>query len=205
MKYCKYCGAEISDTTKKCPHCNKVLEASRRSFDLKWIGGLAVVGLIVLVTIILSVGRCHESGCHNKTVSGSRYCYSHKCAVPDCPEKRSYASNYCFMHSYYDSDSGSVGDYVYSSQIEISGVSLSSNTSYTIAEGSVTNNSDTTITFLKLKGSFEDYSGTVIDTDWTYAVGAEGLAPGESCKWRMSVDKDISIKTCDVSIMDFDY
>ena len=205
MKYCKYCGKEISDSAKECPYCHKILETSQPSRNLKWIITLALVGLIILAVVIFSAGRCRESGCHNKSVSGSRYCYTHKCAVPDCPEKRSYGSNYCFLHSYYDSDSGDVGDYVYSSQIKVSGVKLSSSSSFTIAEGSVTNNSDVTITYLKIKGSFEDYSGNVIDTDWTYAVGSEGLAPGESCKWRMSVAKDSSIKTCDVSIQDFDY
>ena len=50
---------------------------------------------------------------------------------------------------------------------------------------------------------YQSRTGKVIDTDWTYAVGSEGLGPGESCKWKMSVEKDLSIKDCDVSIMDY--
>ena len=41
----------------------------------------------------------------------------------------------------------------------------------------------------------------VVDTDWTYAVGAEGLAPGESSTFRMSVDRDYSIRDCSVTLM----
>jgi len=31
------------------------------------------------------------------------------------------------------------------------------------------------------------------------------LAPGETCKWKLSVDKDSTIKDCEISILDFDY
>ena len=45
--------------------------------------------------------------------------------------------------------------------------------------------------------------GNVVDTDWTYAVGSEGLSPGESKKWEAYVDKDLSIKKIDISIIDY--
>jgi hypothetical protein len=105
----------------------------------------------------------------------------------------------------YDDDAPTVNNQVYSYELKISNVKISSNSSYTIAEGTIINNSDQTVTFVKIKGSFETSSGKVVDTDWTYAVGTEGLDPGESCKWRMSVSKDSSIKNCNVTIIDFDY
>lgn len=68
-----------------------------------------------------------------------------------------------------------------------------------------TSSSNSTVSFVKIKGAFKDYSGIVIDTDWTYAVGTDGLAPGESCKWEMAVKKDSAIVSCDVTVIDFDY
>ena len=94
---------------------------------------------------------------------------------------------------------------MYSHELKISNVKLSSNSGYTIAEGTITNNSDQTVSFVEIKGAFKTSSGSVVDTDWTYAVGSEGLAPGESCKWRLSVSKDWSIKDCTVTVIDFDY
>ena len=32
---------------------------------------------------------------------------------------------------------------------------------------------------LMVNGKFKNSSGTILDTDWTYAVGSEGLEPGE--------------------------
>lgn len=88
--------------------------------------------------------------------------------------------------------------------LKFSNVKVSSNSSYTICTGTVTNNGNKTYKFVQIKGSFKDSSGTVIDTDSTYAVGSEGLAPGESKTFRMSVDKNYQISSCSVSIYDYD-
>ena len=90
------------------------------------------------------------------------------------------------------------------SVLKISGVSVTSNSSYTVCTGTITNNGKKTYKYVKIKGSFKNSSGTVLDTDWTYAVGSEGLAPGESKTFRMSVPKNYDIKSCSVSITDYD-
>ena len=36
--------------------------------------------------------------------------------------------------------------------------------------------------------------GKVTDTDWTYAVGAEGLEPGESSQWKLYCSDAEAIK-----------
>lgn len=89
------------------------------------------------------------------------------------------------------------------SYLTISDVSVTSNSSYTICSGtiSVKSYSPYKYHYIKVKGSFKSYYGSTIDTDWTYAIGSEWLEPGESSKFRLSVNKDSSIKDCSVSIM----
>lgn len=70
--------------------------------------------------------------------------------------------------------------------------------------GTITNNSSKTYRFVEVKGAFKNSNGKVVDTDWTYAVGSEGLAPGESSTFRMSVTKQYDITDCDVSILEYD-
>lgn len=103
--------------------------------------------------------------------------------------------------------SGSSGSSSYESAysvLKISGVSVTSNSSYTVCTGTITNNGKKTYKYVEIKGAFKNSSGTVLDTDWTYAVGSEGLAPGESKTFRMSVPKNHDIKSCSVSITDYD-
>lgn len=89
--------------------------------------------------------------------------------------------------------------------IKISALTFSSNSSYKIAEGTVTNTGSRTVYYVKVKVAFKDNSGTSIDTNWTYAVSSEGLEPGESKKFSVSVKKDYSITDATASILDFQY
>lgn len=229
MRFCKYCGTEISETDELCPNCGRNLksnstnEATQKNSTINHIetvtksirkhpkflfGIVALIVCALIVLIAVNPGKCKYNGCGNKAVSGSDYCYSHKCAVESCKDSRFLYSNYCYKHYLlYDDDVQEEfgSDPVYSHELKISNVKLSSNSSYTIAEGTITNNSDQTVSFVEIKGAFKTSSGSVVDTDWTYAVGSEGLAPGESCKWRLSVSKDWSIKDCTVTVIDFDY
>jgi len=70
--------------------------------------------------------------------------------------------------------------------------------------GSVKNISNKTIYFVSIKLSCKDYGGNVIDTTSTYAVGAEGLAPGESTKYEAYVDKDLLIQSVTASILSYE-
>lgn len=88
--------------------------------------------------------------------------------------------------------------------LKISNISVTSNSSYTICTGTITNNGEKTYKFVQIKGSFKDSSGDVVDTDSTYGVGSEGLAPEESTTFRMSIHKNSSVTDCSVSIYDYD-
>lgn len=90
------------------------------------------------------------------------------------------------------------------SDLRISGVTLSSSRAYTSATGTITNHGSRIVRFVEVKAAFKDSAGKTIDTDWTYAVGSEGLSPGESTKFTLMVDKDSSIKDCAVVVQDFD-
>lgn len=225
MRFCKYCGAKVEDTAAICPACGKEIRngsqtkesgppvSSLRTSVNKIVGGsrrwiyigAGAAGILLLIVLVLFSGKCRSSGCRNRKAPGSNFCYNHKCDVPDCHKERLASSNYCYEHylkyGLEDDDSTSGA---YSWELKISDVKVYSEYSFTFAEGSLTNNSSSTVKYVKLKGSFKSRLGTVIDTDWTYAVGSEGLAPGETCKWKMSVAKDYDITDCDVTILDND-
>lgn len=224
MKFCKFCGTPIESNATFCPKCYRDLpqkpievdpnpeentKTSSGSLFTRYktpiiIGCIAVL-ILGVVLIFSGRGNCKYGSCRSKAVSGFSYCYSHKCAITSCDSSSYIYSKYCYAHyMLYDEDATESKNTVYSYELRISNVKVYSDY-YTYAEGTVTNNSDTTVTYLKIKGSFKDSYGTVVDTDWTYAVGSEGLAPGESCKWKLSVEKDRSIETCDITILDYDY
>lgn len=116
----------------------------------------------------------------------------------DVFEKGGYLSS-----SDTSSTSSSSHESVYSA-LQFTDISITSNSSYTVCTGKVKNNGEKTYKFVTIKGSFKDASGNVLDTDSTYAVGSEGLASGESTSFRMSVDKDLKIKECSISIINYD-
>jgi len=118
--------------------------------------------------------------------------YEHGGYWSDSLEKKTYGSSYNYNTSNGYSD------------LKITTDRVSSNSSYTICTGSVKNNGTKTYYYIEVKGAFKDSSGNVIDTDWTYAAGSEGLAPGESTTFRLSVTKDYDIDSCTVSLLDFD-
>lgn len=91
------------------------------------------------------------------------------------------------------------------SALKFSEIYVTNNSSYTVCTGKVTNYGNNTYSFVTIKGAFEDSSGTVVDTASTYAIGSEGLSPGESKSFRMSVKKDLSIEDCSITISDYDY
>ena len=126
-----------------------------------------------------TIMRCknHDSETWETIIDGSSY-------------SSSYSSSYNYESGY--------------SVLKITVDSVTNNSGYTICTGSVKNNGTKTYKYIKVKGSFKDSSGNVVDTDWTYAAGSEGLAPGESTTFRLSVTKNSKITSCSVSLLDYD-
>lgn len=89
-------------------------------------------------------------------------------------------------------------------QLKITDVTLTHNSSYMIAEGSVKNIGTDTLKFVKIKASFKDKGGNVIDTDDTYACGDEGLEPDETTKFKILVDYDSRIQSVTAKVYDYD-
>lgn len=217
MRYCKYCGAQISDQDTTCPICKKYVGVpiDRRGSQTsvgkaKKIHKAIVIGAVAFILVVaewvalLNAGKCHAENCKNKSVDGSKYCYSHKCTFPGCSEAKYMYSNYCYEHFLlYDDDAKKITSNMTASDIKVD-FSWTRDYGYITCEGSVKNNGDVTISDVKVKIIFKNSSGDVIDTDWTYAVGSEGLAPGESCKWSSMTKDDSRIRTAYVTVLDFD-
>lgn len=89
-------------------------------------------------------------------------------------------------------------------QLKITDVTLTHNSFYMIAEGNVKNIGTDTLKFVKIKASFKDKDGNVIDTDDTYACGDEGLEPDETTKFKILVDYDLRIRSVTAKVYDYD-
>lgn len=213
MRFCKHCGAELLEESAICPICggqlkSEILLAASDSTgkSKKRLAMMLALSLLVLIAIVVFCGtpaKCESSGCKNKPVSGSNYCYSHKCAYSSCMKERFMYSNYCYTH-YLQFDDDASSSRVSASDLKVKIEDFYTKRSYMYVEGTLKNNSDTTVYYVKIKVSFKDSSGAVIDTDWTYAVGSEGLAPGESCKWDVMQSNDSRVTSCGASVIDFD-
>ena len=122
-----------------------------------------------------------------------------------------YANEQDSGSSYGDgSYNGSYNDY-YSSGIDKSiGLSLKVDSikisgSYTYVYCTVTNVSSkyvaTRYRYVKVKAQFKNYSGSIVDTDWTYAVDSTWLEPGESKTFYYMV-QNTNIKSATLSFVD---
>ena len=117
MRFCKYCGTEISETDELCPNCGRNLKSastnettqenstinhietvtkSIREHPKFLFGIVALIVCVLIVVIAVNPGKCKYSGCENKAVSGSDYCYSHKCAVESCNDSSVVFIKYFF-------------------------------------------------------------------------------------------------------------
>lgn len=81
---------------------------------------------------------------------------------------------------------------------------MSTNSSYHVVSGSVTNNTSSTAKFVVVEIHLKDKDGKTFDTDTTYACGEEGIRPGASAKFECYLDKDRRTDDCTASILRYD-
>lgn len=223
-KFCGKCGTpvgteevsqEVSQEVKEVKTSPLKLEALNVEMLKKFINevkdkkitkivavvvAVAVLGLII--SVVVNSGKCEYGSCKNAAAEDSDYCFNHKCNLCD-EAKTSLSTKYCYVHylTQEKTESSSAGNA--NSDLKFSNISVKHNSSYTVVTGTVTNRGNRSYKFVKVKGAFKNSTGTVLDTDWTYAVGSEGLSPGESTTFRMSVDKNVSIRNCDITITEY--
>ena len=76
---------------------------------------------------------------------------------------------------------------------------------YTHAKGYVKNNSNTTIYYIEITANFTDDLGNVIDTNYTFGAGGEGLKPNSRKSFEIGVPTNSSITKCKSGITDFQF
>ena len=181
---CATCGYPITDTQNFCPRCGAVVSQAptpippppKPKTPLRKILIPVICGVLLITIGIIIIANIADNSSSSSTYSGD-YSYSSPSSSPS-----------------YSTETAATA-------LSFTNVKIEHNTSYTVCTGTVKNNGKKTYEFVKIKGSFKNSVGTVVDTDWTYAVGAEGLAPGESATFRMSIPKDASVKSCSISLM----
>jgi hypothetical protein len=65
---------------------------------------------------------------------------------------------------------------------------------YMYCKGKVRNNGSTTVEFVKVEVEWLDSAGTVLDTDYTFAVSGEGLKPGGAKTFEIMSHADLRMK-----------
>lgn len=215
--YCSKCGMQVSDEAAFCMHCgNRLCEESKESDSQGRIIGQSpkrisyskkylIIGITILLLVIYIFHiRCKSGFCPLPSSFYGDYCIVHTCDIKGCYNKAVKETTYCHTHTLPSSITFNYIPEKAEDVIDFSNISIHSSTSYTICTATVTNNGNRTYTFVEVKGKFKDSSGTILDTDRTYAVGSEGLAPGESVSIRLFVKKDSDISQCDLDILDYD-
>ena len=208
---CTNCKKEISDTATFCKYCGNKIEISNQELQIPKLTNkilsrkkiLILGGIIVFLILYVLAFKCKAGVCPLPHGVKGDYCVIHTCDKKGCYNKAAEGKDYCYTHlpstannSYYTPEKAE-------DVLSFSDVKISNNSSYTICNATVTNNGRKTYTFIEVKGKFKDSSGTTLDTDWTYAVCSEGLAPGDSTTLRLSVKKNINISKCDLEILDY--
>lgn len=202
---CPECGrAGVSDSAKACPNCGyqisayvekqtindvptyKELTPARTAKPKSRAVVIAIVAVIIIWVIWFFSTRCVKDGCYNRA-SSNGYCTYHNIVL----DSYRYSSS-----NSYSSKS--------SSDLKISNVNVRKTSSTMYCTGTIKNNGSSTFKFVEVKAAFKDWQGNTIETGWSYAVGNEGLASGESTSFTIYADKkNDDVCSCDVSVYDY--
>lgn len=208
---CPNCKKEISNTATFCKFCGSKTEINNQELQFHKLADkrfsrkkILISGIIIAFLILyVLVFKCRAGMCPLPHGFKGDYCMIHTCDKNGCYNKAAQGKDYCYTHLPSTANNNYYTPEKAEDVLSFSDVKISNNSSYTICTATVTNNGRKTYTFIEVKGKFKNSSGTILDTDWTYAVGSEGLEPGESATLRLSVKKDYNIEKCDLEILDY--
>lgn len=79
--------------------------------------------------------------------------------------------------------------------IEFEDVKVHSSGNYMYCEGKIRNTGSQILDFIKVKVEWLDINGTIIDTDYTYAISDEGLKPNEAKSFKIMTPYDRKMKS----------
>lgn len=201
--FCKNCGTQLSDDSKVCSNCgyktedansnesiesieidNSQVETESDTTNKKRTKKVFISLTIVLLVLCVAFSAWGFIEYANEQDSGSSY------------GDGSYNGNY--NDNYSSGIDKSIGLSLKVDSIKTSG-------SYTYVYCTVTNVSSkylaTRYRYVKVKAQFKNYSGSIVDTDWTYAVDSTWLEPGESKTFYYMV-KNTNIKSATLSFVD---
>lgn len=86
--------------------------------------------------------------------------------------------------------------------LNVSNVRVTHSGNYTYVTGSVKNTGTYSVRYVKVRAACKNSAGSVIDTDWTYAVDSDWLEPGESKTFEMMIrDPNNNIRSASVTIV----
>ena len=213
--HCGKCGKEMKGDIAFCTHCGNgsdnpkqnakgVVEQRTKLLTIKTYRKYVIIGLIVFCFIgYFWCIRCKAGLCILPSGFQREYCKAHTCERSGCKNKKAADGKYCYTHSPVLSSGLTYTPEVAENALRFSNIAITHNSSYTVCTGTITNNGRKTYSFVEVKGKFKDSSEKIIDTNWTYAVGSEELAPGESATFKILVAKNPNIVECALEILDY--
>ena len=164
MIKCPECGKQVSDKANSCPNCGYGVKPKKK------VNMKIVVIVICCLALIIFGGIAAYRTYTKQQAEKAAQLRIQKLAEAEEAEKAREAEEQAYqeriLNILYDLDISDLHGY-----------------NNDKARGVLTNNSDTTVYYVEIKFTFLRNNGDVVDTASTYAVGSEGLEPGESCEF----------------------
>lgn len=182
--FCKKCGTKLSKTAQFCHKCGTKTDVPQIKLSKKTMAIVGAIALIFLLTfgIVTLIDN-----------------------LSDSPSSGGSGGSYNTGGSYNSgsSNTGTSSGLSKSLGLSLSVTSTKKSGNYTYVYCSVKNvssnySSPTRYRYVKVKALFKDYSGQVVDTDWTYAVDSVWLEPGETKTFYYMV-KNTSVSSATLS------
>lgn len=201
---CEKCGEYYTETIKKTDHNYEhaiTVEATCeqegvRTFTCKWCGNQ-------YTQVIEKKNHIPDSDipAETITVSTCEQYGSEKCVCKFCGEefvRETKKQN----HNYVDGVCTCCGKCL--NPWYFHDVSCTTSYGYTTISGSLKNCTGSKTEYVKVKVELLDGDKKIIDTDWTYACGSEGLKDGASCTWSVMFKELPDFKYYRYELMDYD-